>query len=107
MHSNDHLGTSFKDLLAMTNLSERQMLNHSCKFSGTMFYTTEQSVIEFLEYKTKTTPIPLSKLEATDGQRMPNGWIVVDMNSVASKIRRVEGEDVPAERHKRPKKKAV
>ena len=107
MDERQDLCTSFSDLRRLTNMTETQLLAHTWKFKGRIKYTSEESVLEFLQHKASHVPTALDV--ASEGDVLEDeGWISIDLSSLATKIRRTGACDDAAEaRRKRPQKKGV
>lgn len=99
--------TSFEDLQILTNMNKRDLLNHCWKFSESIYFTTEESVIAFLEHKAQTDPVFLQEEDEIEGELLNGGWISVDLNRVASKIQKIDEATSSDTRYRRPQEKGV
>lgn len=107
MEENPELCTSFEDLMRLTNMTEAQLLQHTWKFEGLIMYTTEESVLAFLQHKAMHVPVELG-LDVEDEVQEEDGYVSIDLHALAAKIKRTGSHnDVLEERRKRPQKKGV
>eukprot|EP00210_Caulerpa_lentillifera_P008935 g8526.t1 len=107
MHEHQEYGTSFKDLQVMTNMSQNKLNYHCWNFNELVYFTTQESVIAFLEHKSKTKPKRLLEEDAIEGAPLNNGWISVDLNQVAANIEKSSNETSCQERHHRSQKQGL